>query len=293
MADASGGAFSGFSLSALTSTVKAHPVMTLAAVGAGAFLLWKSGLLAKVTGGSTTSTTAATTTAAPATATAQAAPATLSAEIGLLQQLQSFQQASYQDNLQQVQQTQQTAAALNPPPAAASPTITGISGQSGTPGGPGSLGGIPVYSSANDSSGYTLAPFGTQFQVTGALIPGGAYGGFYPVSVPGGGSGYVHGTDVGALSGGAGGGRGGAAVIPPRIHSVTGRNRVGAADPIFRAGHPMIRTGSQTYPHYAVGGPRSAMGVAAATGLHPARVLAVNGGMRRGAARPNQIVRVV
>lgn len=95
-------------------------------------------------------------------------------------------------------QNQQSATPSTPD---TSSSLYTIGAPSSTPGGPGSLGGVPIYNSPSDASAYVLSPFGSQFKETGAPVAGGAYGGFYPVAEPGGGTGYIHGVDIAQLQG--------------------------------------------------------------------------------------------
>lgn len=286
-----------------------------AAIGGG-YLLYRSGLLSNITGGggTTTSTTAAQqaqTAAGQATsseaaaqqaaaaATGQSAGAQLSQSIGLLQQLQQFQQQSYQGELQQIGQTQQAAGALATTPAtmcirSANPNA------SSAPGLPGRLDypGIPgVYMHSQPDANSTpigFAPFNSCGWSVDQTAQG--YGGAEGPSI--GWSHVSNGALVGWIDSGSlvnnpqqsstGGGRGG-----PK------RSTVGTAHPVWRPGHPLLggpRAGAAgadiTYPHYAVGGPRDVRHIAAQVGVHPARILALNGRAQRGSVGRGQPLRV-
>lgn len=274
-------------------TQKVGPIPLWGWLAGGGLAVWlvASGKLGGILGQSSTSSTqasAAGQTAATSAGT-QNAGSQLSQEIGLLQQLQAFQQQSYSNNLQQVQQTQQTTNALNPPPATQqSLTLTASHvnrpGETGIP-----ANSIPIYSLNQNSQGIIgYAPAGSQLpfvsQTTG-------FGGDLGYTVQYGGvQGFVAAQDVAGVGQGTGGVGG-----PRRIPSAgVGRNAVGVVPAMWRGGHALVRAGGAgpLYPHYAMGGPRHVTQIGALAHVHPARVLAANAHLKRGAAAPNQIVRV-
>lgn len=270
-----------------------------AAIGGG-YLLYRSGLLSNITGGggTTTSTTAAQqaqTAAGQATsseaaaqqaaaaATGQSAGAQLSQSIGLLQQLQQFQQASYSSQLQQEAQTQQAAAALGQAP-----------GQ--TPGGPTPVANAPymrdpttgaIYDTAAGCKRHLSLAEWNQITTAGgnAVNVDPQQLSYIPdctSAVPGLPS--ASGVTPQTTGGGSGG---------PK------RSMLGAAHPLWRPGHPLLggpRAGAVgadiTYPHYAVGGPRDVRHVASQVGVHPARILALNGRSQQGRVGRGQPLRV-
>lgn len=305
----------------LTQKLGPAPVwMWLVGGGIALWLVSRSGLLSGVLGSSGSSGAAATaqpaTTsgATPSASDQQSAGAALSQEVGLLQQLQGFQQQSFQNDLQQVQQTQQTQQALNPP--AQPPTYTAGSSNVGLQGFEQQHGAaIPLYSQLTQTTQGVFTPFSqTGTLPLGATVVSNGPPVQAPWPAPGGGqttvsfipfnyqgkqywvsaadvtpSGTTGSATQGAASTGVGGPR-----IPAHFHSITGRSALGAADAIFRSGHPLLRAGGAgpLYPHYAMGGPRQIHQIGAMVGVHPARVLAANAGMRRGAAVPGQRVRI-
>lgn len=285
-----------------------------AAIGGG-YLVMRSGLLQSVTGGTTTGATQAAQQAqtaagqatasqaqaqqAAAAATGQSAGSQLSQSIGLLQQLQQFQQQSYQGELQQIQQSQQAANNLQTPsgPSPVSQMITI------TPLPPNQTAAVlsqPVAGQIGDNTFVQyimgVVPAGTQLPSAGPQVNGPVFctqvqqstssfnagnplcsGQWQPVDFHGT-TGYIWGPNVGVAAAQSGG---------PRI---------GAAHPLWRPGHPMLggprAAADITYPHYAVGGPRHVQQVAGQVGVHPARLLALNGHARRGTVPARQPMRV-
>lgn len=267
----------------LTKKVGPLPIWAWAGIaGVGVyFLVGKSGMLSNLTGqsASTAATTGTTGTAgAAAAAPAQSAGSQLSDSLGLLQQLQGFDQqsiASYQEQAQSLNpSTQQTANSY---------TVTNPGGASAfTTASPGTSSAVPNNSPLQPSntippgtvltgngSAYSVPWGNTQVQVIPVFYNGA------PLLVS---ANHVTPSQQAAAATGVGG--------------PAPRNEVGAADPIYRPGHPMLKRGNPTFPHYGVGGPSHVTQVAARMGVHPARVLALNPHMRAGVRPPGSVVRV-
>ena len=284
---------------ALTSKLGPFPVWVyLAGGGVILYFVTKGGGLSSILPGSSSSNstnaaTTATTAAGQATASeaaaqqaaasasGQTAGSQLSSELGLLQQLQAF-------NQQSVSSYQQTAAQLNPSTqsTANSFTVTNPSGatifNSATPGqGQGVPNNTPLTSAGTIPPGTILTGTGnaqsvqwgnTQVSVTPVTYQG------QQVFVT---SQQVTPSQQASSAGGSGGGRGGPA-----------RSRLGAAHPVWRSGHPTLRSGNVTMPHFALGGPANVHAAAAKVGVHPARLLALNEDAKKGTVPPGHYMRV-
>lgn len=277
---------------ALTSKLGPFPVWVyLAGGGVILYFVTKGGGLSSLLPGSSSSSNEATTATtaagqataseaaaqqAAASASGQTAGAQLSSELGLLQQLQSF-------NQQSVSSYQQTAQQLTGNTGAQTSTITvgPAPGQSNQ--GQYSQG-VAAFSSPTAVFGQTPSvtiPFG-QYPAAGPPVTGSSQnpGGLYPITYQGK-TLYVLGFNVQQASGGAGGGRGGPA-----------RSRLGAAHPLWRSGHPALRSGNVTMPHFALGGPANVHAAAAKVGVHPGRLLALNEDAKKGTVPPGHYMRV-
>lgn len=291
----------------LTQKIGPIPLWGWLAGGGAAIWLVASGKLGSLTGSGTTTTTSAQTAAGQATAaeagaqqaaanaSGQSAGAQLQQELGLLQQLQSFNQQSYENNLQQVQQTQQTSSALNPSVTSPSVTVRAPATTGPTVGYDQNHPGVPIFSSPGGPQIGTV-PFGSSVGTTGPSVQGpGNLGSnaWWPVSYAGQ-TGYLSGYDVSGVASSSTGiiGAGGASRLPPLLGK--GGAGVGTVPAMWRGGHKLVRAGGAgpLYPHYAMGGPRNVMQIGALAHVHPARVMAANGLVKKGQATPGQIVRV-
>lgn len=287
----------------------------LVVAGGGVYVISKTGVLSGITGGGTSTTptaaqqaaaSASQAQAAAATATGQTAGSQLSQSIGLLQQLQGFDQELYQSNLQQIQESQSAANALQTPsgpsPVAQTITVTSLPPNLTT-----AVLSQPVAGQLGDNTFVKyiigIVPTGTQLPSAGPVVSGPVFcsnvtqstssfnagnplcsGQWQPVDYHGT-TGYIWGPNVGvaAAQGGASPGIGGPAPA---------RHPIGQMPSMWRPGHPMLKRGNPTYAHYGVGGPGHVTQVAARMGVHPARVLALNEHAKAGTRPPGTYFRV-